>query len=675
MTKRLARTTLAAALLAGMSATNASLDVPGFAKDVDPCSDFYAYVNRTWMQRTEIPADRATWGTGTMLSQRNEQLIRETLEAAIKSPPPEGSAKRKVVDYYASGLDRDGIERTGVKPLQPFMASIATVKDARSLAATLAFLHSAGINPGFAFGVTQDAKQSTRYVAEIVQGGLGMPERDYYFKDDARSQEQREAYKRHVAAMLVLAGDDAAAAAKSADTIFALESELAKASMTAVERRDDEKTYNLTKLDALAAQAPGFPWRAYFDALGAKNLAELNIGQPLFMKRFAELAGERPAAEWRTYLRWHLLKATASKLPKAFEDEAFAFNDGVLNGLKSAPERHRKLLIIINGPYGSEPMAQALGQLYVERAFPPESKARADAIITNVKAALGDRLRDLDWMSPTTRQRALEKLDAIAVKIGYPDKWRDYSSANVGKAPFVQNWIEANRFEHRRELAKLGKPVDRGDWWMAPQMVNAYYNPSLNEIVFPAAILQPPMFDAKADDALNYGGIGMVIGHEITHGFDDGGRKFDAQGNMRDWWTAEDASRYVARAKLVEQQYNAYEGVDGLKVNGALTLGENISDVGGLKIAYLAHQKALQKSNPGKIDGLTPEQRFFLAYAQSWRRLDRPERERLIIQTDGHSPARFRVKGPIVNMPEFAKAFSCDPDKALRAQSERVNIW
>ena len=673
MKKTFRRIALASALAVALPAF--ALDVGSYSKDIDACTDFYRYVNAQWLSSTTIPPDRASWGVGAEMQKRNEALIRESIAAARSNPPPAGSAQRKAIDFYESGMNLEAIERAGLTPLAPLQARIDEVKDAKSLAATLAALHASGIRAGFDITVKQDLKDSTKYLFDLSQGGLGLPERDYYFKTDAKSKEQREKYRAYMARMFELAGDAPAAAKANADTAFALETALARASRTAVELRDDEKNYNKVTLAKLSSSAPGFPWVEYFTALGASPLEALNDAQPPFFKAFASQAASRSPAQWRVYLRWSLLRTMAPMLPKAFADESFAFNGAVISGMKARPEREREVLTIMNGQYGDEPMAQALGQIYVAKAFPPEAKARADALIANVKAALGDRLRAVEWMGETTRRNALAKLDAMNVKIGYPTPWKDYVAANIAAVPFAQNWIEGKRFETRRVLKHLGLPVDRSEWWMSPQMVNAYYDPSLNEIVFPAAILQPPMFDAKADDAVNYGAIGMVIGHEITHGFDDSGRKYDAQGNLKDWWTAEDAKRYEARAQLMVKQFDGYVGVEGLHVNGKLTLGENIADLGGVKIAYLALQKSLEGKPRDPVQGFTPEQRFFLSLAESWRRLDRPERERLIIQTDGHSPGRFRVRGPTENLPEFAKAFSCDPAKTLRAESDRVHIW
>jgi predicted metalloendopeptidase len=399
------------------------------------------------------------------------------------------------------------------------------------------------------------------------------------------------------------------------------------------------------------------------------------VAQPAFFEALARLAAERPMAEWQTYLRWHVLHAAADKLPGRFDDENFDFYERQFRGTQTPPPRHRRVLRIIGGDFGEQGLGMAIGRIFVDKAFPPEAKSRALELIGNVKAALGDRLRTVDWMTEETRKRSLEKLDAMQIKIGYPDKWRDYSGADIGPYSFAENWMRSAALDVRRDVSRLGKPVDRGDWLMSPHIVNAYYNARGNEIVFPAAILQPPYFDARADDALNYGGIGMVIGHEITHGFDNRGRRFDKEGNLRDWWTPEDERRYTERAQRIVQQYAVFEGVEGVKPNGTLTLGENLSDVGGIKIAYDALQKALKARPQGKIDGLTPEQRFYISFAQGWRSKARIEWERNSLLTGQHSLPRFRVRGPVAHMPEFARAFACDPSKTLVSAGPGENIW
>ena len=676
MTPTPRRAALAAALFAFSAAAPAALDVAGLDRGVDPCVDFYQFANRKWLESTAIPDDRPRWGVTDAILQRNEELLIGALEAARAGPlPAPGSPQRMAIDYYASGMDREAIARAGLKPLDEALGRIGSVRDAASLAAALAWLQTRGVDAGIAFNVRPDAKDSTRYLAEIAQAGLGLPDRDYYFLDDERSRQIRAAYVKHVARIFELAGDPAEAAGRGAAVVMALETELARASMGAVERRDVDKTYNKTDVARLARDAAGFPWRDYFAGIGAPDLAQLNVAQPAFFAALARLAAERDAADWRTYLRWQLLRATAGKLPEAVDRAHHDFFEGVLRGRKAQPPRARYVVDLISGRTGAEPMGQALGMVFVEKAFSPEAKARVTSMIVNIKAALAERLRALEWMEDETRERSLEKLAAMRVKIGYPDRWRDYSGADLGSYPFVENWMRSKRYAHRRDIARIGREVDREEWFSSPQIVNAFYNSRGNEIVFPAGILQPPFFDARADDAVNYGGIGMVIGHEITHGFDDRGRRFDARGNLADWWTARDASRYVERAQRVERQYATYAGIDAMKLDGKLTLGENISDVGGVKIAYLALKKALAANPQPKVDGLTPEQRFFLSFAQSWRSRYRPEMERLLIRTDSHSPPRFRVAGVVANLPEFAQAFSCGASGTLLSEGERANIW
>jgi len=670
---------LAAALLAGFALAAHALDVKGLDRPAGACSDFWQYANKKWLDTTEIPADRTFWGSASMIARANEDMLIRILDEALKKKelPPWGSPQRMVVEYYASGMDEARVRHWQLKPLAPLLSDIAALREREALARMLGDLHARGIFPGFGFEVELDRRVAGRYVAEVRQGGLGLPDRDYYFLDDDRSKQIRAAYRDHLVRVLKVNGDDDTQAAANATTIIELETELARVSMTAVEKRDLEKTYNKMTPAKLAEIAPGFAWKAYFETLLAPDLRELVVNQPAFMTHFARLVAERPIEQWRPYLRWHLLQATSDKLDPRYETPHFEFYGKLLRGQAELAPRSRRVLEIISGPYGNAPVAEALGRLYVERAFPPEAKAKALELVGNVKAALADRLRTVDWMTEETRKSSLEKVAAMRIKIGYPDRWKDLSNANVGPHVFVDNWMMANMFEHQRTLKRLDKPVDRDEWFMSPHVVNAYYNASGNEIVFPAAILQPPFFNAKADDAVNYGAIGTVIGHEITHGFDDRGRLFDKDGNMRDWWSEEDSRRYKERAKKVEAQYGGFTAIDGIKVNGALTLGENISDIGGTKIAYLALQKALaqQKKKPARIDGLTPEQRFFVSYAQAWRGKFRPERERLQLRTGQHSLHQFRVYGPIAHMPEFAKAFSCDASKVLLSEGERANIW
>jgi predicted metalloendopeptidase len=666
---------LLAAALALASTAPAALEVGHVDRAADACTDFYRFANGRWLDEVRIPEDRTRWGTFDEIEQRNEEILVEALDRAVREGlPGRGTPQRMAIEFYASGMDLEAIEKAGIAPVEPLLASAGAVNKA-SLARTLAELHASGIDAGFDITARPDARDSSRWLAQLVQDGLGLPERDYYFLDDARSVQIRDAYRKHVERMFMLAGDGAGPAARNAGMAIAIEVELARGSMNAVERRDAEKTYNKMPVARLAELAPGFPWREYLEAAGAGSLDQVNVAQTEFAKTFARLAATKEAADWQAYLRWHVLRETASKLPRAFARAHFDFHETLLRGRKVEPPRARQVIDVIGGRTGTEPMGQALSRVYLDRAFSVEAKERAMALVTNVKAALADRLATLDWMGDDTRRRALDKLAAMGVKIAYPDLWRDYSGADVGPHPFAANWINAKRFWHHRVVERIGQPVNRAEWFSSPHITNAFYNSSGNEIVFPAGILQPPFFDAKADDPANYGAIGMVIGHEITHGFDDRGRRFDAVGNMIDWWTAEDARRYLERAQRVERQYGAFVGVEDIKVNGKLTLGENISDVGGLKIAYLALQKALEGRPRDKVEGLTPEQRFFVSFAQAWRSSYRPEMERLQLRTDAHSPPRFRVAGVLANMPEFAQAFGCDARRALLADGDRANIW
>ena len=668
---------LAAAVLAALPATpHARLDPASIDRALDPCVDFYGYANRRWLESTAIPDDRSNWGAFSELELRNEKLLLQAFEEGSKQPlPPEGTPERMAFQFYASGMDEAAIARAGLAPIAPLMAKAAAIASERSLASALATLHTHGIDAGFDFAVQVDSGDSRRYLAQVSQAGLGLPDRDYYLRDDERSVKLREAYRKHIARMFALAGESETDAQRLAATVFELETELARASLTIAERRDPHKTYNKLALKALEEAAPGFPWREYFAELGAPQLAELNVAQPEFMRAFARLAAARAPADWQAYTRWHVLLATASKLTAPFEQEHFDFHERQLDGVKAPPPRYRHVLAEMGGRFGARRAGMAIGKIYVARAFPPEAKARMQELVGNVKAALAARLKRVDWMEEETRRRALEKLAAMELKIGYPDRWRDYADLDAGPYPFAENWLRANAYDHRRELRRIGQPVDRTDWWMAPHIVNAYYNGRGNEIVFPAAILQPPYFDLRADDAVNYGAIGMVIGHEITHGFDDRGRRFDKDGNLREWWTAQDDKRYRERAALVERQYAGLDPVHGVKINGTITLGENLSDIGGTKIAYDALQLALAGKPRPAIDGLTPEQRFFVSFAHIWRSRGREEWERKLILTDAHSLPRLRVLGTIAHMPEFAKAFSCEPSRTLTAEWEKARIW
>ncbi len=649
------------------------IDTAGMDRSVKPWEDFYRYANGKWLDRFQLPADRSVVYVFTLLQDSNREKLHAILEDAAKDAGGKRDTIRgKVGAFYKSGMDETKVEAAGATPLRPELDRIAALKEREDLLPALARLHESGVAATFHFGASPDEKDSRREIAELYQGGLGMPDRDYYLKDDPKMKAVRDAYRAHVRKMLELLGDEPKTAEREAQTVLDLETRLAKASRSRVELRDPHRNYHLMTVAELDAVTPGVSWKPYFKALGLDELKELNVGQPPFVEELGRLVKDVSLDDWKTYLRWHLLSTYADVLSSPFVDEDFHFSGTVLQGIPRNRPRWERVVTMTDRELG-----EALGQLYVAREFPPEAKARADAMVRNLKATLRERLAHLDWMSPQTREEALRKLDAMAIKIGYPNKWRDYSGLAVDSDVYAKNVMAANAFEVRYRLGKIGKPVDRDEWHMTPPTVNAYYNPNLNEIVFPAGILQPPFFDPKADDPLNYGAIGMVIGHEMTHGFDDQGRKYDAAGNLRDWWLPQDELRYKERAAKIAAQYGSYIALDDLHINGQLTLGENIADLGGLKIAYVALQKALhEKPAAAKIDGFTPEQRFFLAYAQIWRGKMRPEAQRMRLLTDPHSPGRFRVLGPLFNMPEFAEAFDVTPEEAKgHVNPTPVSIW
>ena len=661
---------LAAVLLRPVSAAETHGIAPA---DMDtaasPCRDFYTYADGGWLRSNPIPPAFSRWGTFSILLDRNQQALKSILEEAAANKAPEGSDDQKIGDFYAACIDETKVEAEGAKPIAPELERIDRIADRASLGAEIARLHEGGVSALFAFGSQQDRKNSEEVIAGTFQGGLGLPDRDYYLKDDEKTKTIRGQYVSHVGKMLELLGDDPARAAEEAKTVLAIETRLAKASMTRVERRDPDATYHRMSVEELQALTPNFPWNVYLRDVDAPSSA-VNVGQPEFFKAMSRDLGEVALADWKTYLRWHLVAAAAPTLSSKFVQEDFDFNGRVLNGTKEILPRWKRCVAATDGELGF-----ALGKKYVEKTFPPESKARADELVKNLVAALRDDLATLPWMGDATRKAAIEKLAAFTPKIGYPDAWRDYSAYRVTRGSYAVNVLAGDAFEFHRQLAKIGKPVDRKEWGMTPPTVNAYYNPLKNEIVFPAGILQPPFFDGKADDAVNYGAIGAVIGHEMTHGFDDQGRKFDAHGNLRDWWSSEDAKNYEQRAACVEKQFDGYVVEEGLHENGKLVLGESIADLGGLTIAWRAYQKSLEgKPAPAPIDGFTAAQRFFLSYARVWAENDRPEYARLKVATDPHPVSRFRAIAAPSNMPEFEKAFACKAGEPM-VRSERCQIW
>jgi putative endopeptidase len=648
------------------------LDLANMDTTVDPCEDFYQYANGGWIKNNPIPAAESRWGSFNELAERNNKVLHQLLtEAASNTTAAKGTPAQLIGDFYASGMDSVAVNKAGYTPIKPELNAIAAIKTKDDLIKTIADLKSKGIGGFFSMYVAQDDKNSTQYALQAGQGGLSLPDRDYYLKDDARSQKVRTEYLQHLQNMFKLIGDDAATAQKKAQTVMDIEMKLAKSSKARVDLRDPYANYNKMTVQEFSKQNPNLKVTQLLKGIGAETAKDVIIGQPAFFKDLNSMLTSIPVSDWKTYTQWHLLRAMAPYLSQDFVQENFNFYGKVLSGAKEMQPRWKRVLRTTDNALG-----EALGQLYVKETFSPEAKQKALEMVHNIQEAFREHVRDLDWMSEETKKRALAKLDAFAVKIGYPDKWKDYKGLDISRNSYAENVMRANQFEFKENIGKIGNPVDRTEWGMTPPTVNAYYNPSMNEIVFPAGILQPPFFDPQADDAVNYGGMGAVIGHELTHGFDDQGAQYDPEGNLKDWWTKEDKEKFKARADAVAKQYDQYTVLNNMHVNGKLTLGENMADIGGLSIAYSALQKALEKENPGKIAGFTPEQRFFLAWAQIWRTNIRDEAQNQQVLTDPHSPGKFRTNGPVSNMPEFYKAFNCEQgDNMVRSDENRIKIW
>jgi putative endopeptidase len=634
-----------------------------------PCDNFYQFAMGGWIKDNPIPAEYATWGTFTQLRDNNLTAMRTILDAAAKSNAAPGSNEQKIGDFYASCMDTSAIEAAGLKPIASELAAIDAINDRKSLDATIVLLQREGASVLFRFFSAQDIKDSTRVIATASQGGLGMPDRDYYFRDDDKSKQLRADYERHVAKMFELAGDAPDQAAAEAKTVLAIETALAKASRTRVELRDPEKNYNLMPLTEMKILTPDWSWENYLQAIGAPPVEQVNVRQPEFFKEMNQELASVSLPDWKIYLRWHVIHDSAPGLPERFVQENFDFYDRKLSGTKEIQPRWKRCVQSTDQNLG-----EALGQVYVDKYFPPAAKAHAKEMVNNLIAALRDDIPTLSWMGPETKKEALAKLEAFNVKIGYTDKWRDYSKLSIDRGSYAADVRRSFEFEYARQLAKIGKPVDRTEWGMTPPTVNAYYNSTMNEIVFPAGILQPPFYNPNADDAVNYGGIGAVIGHEISHGFDDQGSKFDGKGNLHEWWTPDDRKNFTDRADCVVNQFNGYEVEPGLHQNGKLVLGESIGDLGGVAIAYAAYEKSIEGKRPKDIDGFTPEQRFFLGWAQVWGQNQRAESARLQTNTDPHPLARFRGNGPLSNMEAFAKAFGCKKGDAM-VREQLCKIW
>ena len=644
-------------------------DINAIDRAADPCVDFYQYACGTWIKNNPIPNDQSRWGRFSELAERNREVLHEILEEAAKPDPKRDQVTREIGDFYAACMDDKAIDARGLEAIKQQLDRIRNLKDKAQLAELAAYLQREGMGGLFDFSSGQDFKDSTQVIAQLDQGGIGLPDRDYYFREDAKSAELRQQYVTHVQRMFELMGDKPDVAKAHADTVMRIETALAKGSLDNVSRRDPEKQYHKMTRQELAALTPAFHWNEYLTASGAPAFQNINVAWPDFFKALNEELQTTSLEDWKTYFTWRLLHAKATMLPTKFLQENFDFYGKTLTGAKEMRPRWKRCVDYTDGALG-----EALGQKFVERTFGKEGKARTLAMVDRLEKALGQDIQALPWMTAATKQKAAVKLAAIKNKIGYADHWRDYSSVTIKRDDALGNTARADRFEFQRQLNKIGKPVDRGDWDMTPPTVNAYYDPLMNDINFPAGILQPPFFDNDMDDAVNYGGIGMVIGHELTHGFDDQGSQFDAEGNLKDWWTPEDKKAFDEREACIAKEYSNFSVAPGVNVNGKLTLGENTADNGGIRVALMALETALANRMRPEIGGFTPEQRFFLSFGQIWCSNDRPEAERLQVQTDPHSPPRFRVNGVVQNSPEFQKAFSCKAGQPM-APANACRVW
>ena len=645
-------------------------------QSVKPGDDFYRYANGTWLKNNPVPPEYSRWGAFSEITSNNDKIIKSILIECANGTFPQGSNQQKIGDLYFTAMDTMRIENDRFNPLIPYFNKIYAVQTTDDLLKTIAFLQMNGIGNSFGVFAGQDDKNSANVIPNFYQGGLTLFDRDYYLKEDDRSKEIRQKYVEHTAKMFMFTGLDEATSKNYAERILAFETEWAKNFMPRVAMRNPDSTYHKMTIDEFRTMTPNINWTVYFNETGGNSSMfdnGINVGTPRFFQfldgKFA--AGTSVIDDWKIYLKWKLITSTADYLSSDFANEDFDFFSRYLSGIQQQQPRWKEALGFVNGT-----MAEALGKLYVDKAFSPEAKAKVNAMVQNILATLKETIAGLDWMSQETKEKAFKKLSTFKVKMGYPDKWKDFSALEISRTnTLFENMLNSRRFNYKRNMNKIGKPVDREEWGMFPHLVNASYNPAKNDITFPAGILQPPFFDPNADDALNYGGIGGVIGHEITHGFDDAGRRYDADGNLVDWWTEQDAKNYIQRADMVVEQFNGYVAVDTLHVNGELTLGENLADLGGMAIAYKAFLKTL-KGNEPKIDGFTPQQRFFLSWATVWRDIMTDQERRLRLKTDPHSPGKFRGYAPLTNFQPFYDAFGIkDTDPIARPKDKRVTIW
>ena len=647
-----------------------SLDPAAMNPTADACVDFYEYSCGGWRKMNPIPSDQTSWSVYAKLYEDNLNYLRGILEEASTAANRD-VVTQKIGDYYASCMDEAEVEKLRAKPLQSNLLAIQSLKSAKELAGLIANLHIEGNSALFSSAPGQDPDNSDEVIMGVSQGGLGLPDRDYYVKDDAKSKETRERYLQHVQKMFELLGDSPDTAKNNAAVVMRMETGLAKASLTRVERRDPYKQKHKMSVPDLYKIAPDFDWNSYFAASGGPKFPILNVGWPDFFKEVDAQLKSNSLQDWKSYLRWHIANARAPYLSSAFVNENFEFYRKYLRGAKELQPRWKRCVRGVDDDLG-----EALGQAYVQKTFPPELKAATVEMTRRIEDAMALRIQQLDWMSPQTKQQAQTKLRAIRNKVGYPDNWRDYSSVKIVRGDFYGNDLRATAFEIHRQLNKVGKPVDRGEWDMTPPTVNAYFNPQMNDINFPAGVLQPPLYDAKIDDAPNYGNTGSTIGHELTHGFDDQGRKFDAHGDLKDWWTQEDADQFVKHSDCVVDQYAQYVVVDDIHINSKLTEGEDVADLGGTILAYIAWKDATKDMTLRDRDGLTPDQRFFIGFAQWACENNRPENQRVQARTDPHSPGKYRINGVVVNMPEFATAFRCKVGQPMVKPPEKVcHVW
>jgi putative endopeptidase len=676
-TKTILLTSAATLLIGGAfvyKSKDKGVDIQSIDKKANPRNDFNQFANGKWIQNNPVPSTESRWTSFNVIAERNYDLLRTILEtAAADKSASKGSARQKIGDFYRIAMDTNKLEADNYAPLTTDLGSIMVLVDAKDVMNYVGKMHRKGLPAFFGFGVNQDVKKSDEYACYLSQAGLGLPDRDYYLKDDEKSKNIRKEYLNHISRMFQMIGNNTPESEKIANDILEFETALAKASMTRVERRDPDKTYNKKTTQELETSYPNINWKGYFEQTGLakKNVSTFIVGQPLFFEELNKRMGTTSIFTLRNYLKWKAVSSSSSYMSSRFADESFRFYSTILTGTKEQKPRWKRTVNQANNLIG-----ELVAQEYVKVAFSEESKKRLNKMVDNLREAFKIRIQNLDWMSAETKTKALEKLASFNRKIGYPDKWTDFTKLEIKNDSYLENYFRSNTFEFDDNINRLGKPIDKAEWGMLPQTVNAYYSPLMNEIVFPAAIMQPPFFDPAADDAVNYGAIGAVIGHEFSHGFDDKGCKFDAKGNLNNWWTEADKSKFDARTKVMVNQYNKYKVEDSVYVNGELTLGENIADFAGLTVSYDAYMLSLKGKEKKKINGFTPEQRFFIAFAQVWRGNARPEFLRQQVVTDPHSPARFRVLGPLSNMPQFYEAFGVQKgDGMYRDDSVRVKIW